>query len=50
MLIPVVYGSIILDTCRLQVAKVTKGALNLSQSGEARRSITEHLFGLTILT
>ena len=29
----------ILDTCRLQVTKVTKGALNASQSEEARDSI-----------
>ncbi len=28
----------ILDTCRLQVTKVTKGALNQSQSEEARHS------------
>ncbi len=37
----------ILDTCRLQVTKVTKGALNRDQSEEARRSIClawpEHL-------
>ncbi len=36
-----------LDTCRLQVTKVTKGALNASQSEEARDSIClarpEHL-------
>ncbi len=37
----------ILDTCRLQFTKVTKGALNASQSEEARDSIClagpEHL-------
>ncbi len=37
----------ILDTCRLQVTKVTKGAQNRGQSEEARRSIClarpEHL-------
>ncbi len=33
--LPVLY---ILDTCRLQVTKVTKGALNASQSEEARDS------------
>ncbi len=37
----------ILDTCRLQVTKVTKGALNVNQSEEARDSIClawpEHL-------
>ncbi len=44
----------ILDTCRLQVTKVTKGALNASQSEEARDSIClarpEHLHrGFSIL-
>ncbi len=38
----------ILDTCRLQVTEVTKGALNATQSEEARDSIClarpEHLF------
>ena len=44
----------ILDTCRLQVTKVTKGTLNASQSEEARDSIClarpEHLSrGFSIL-
>ncbi len=44
----------ILDTCCLQVTKVTKGALNASQSEEARDLIClarpEHLFrGYSIL-